>query len=228
MRPSPPTRALREHPDIDQLKRQAKELREAFTAGEASAIAEANAYYGDADPANFALHDAQLVLARLYGFDSWPKLKAYVDGVTIARLVDAVRSGDVVRVRTMLKSRPELVNMDMAHNNEHRALHYAVLQRASEMVRVLMEHGADARKGIYPHRDATSALTIAAERGYDEIVAIIHGEEQRRRQVGIRLNAAAAPAPDELFQAIASGDEDRTIAMLEANAALVKVRDRYG
>jgi hypothetical protein len=28
------------------------------------------------------LHDAQLVLARSYGFESWPKLKAAVDGVT--------------------------------------------------------------------------------------------------------------------------------------------------
>ena len=37
-------------------------------------------------------------------------------------------------------------------------------------------------KGIYPHRDATSALTIATERGYDEIVAIIREEEQRRRE----------------------------------------------
>lgn len=182
MRPSPPTRALREHPDLHQLKRQAKELLAAFTVGEARAIAEVHAHYRNADPAHFALHDAQFVLARSYGFDSWPKLKAYVDGVTVRRLSDAVRAGDLVQVRALLKARPELVNMDMAHNNEHRALHYAVLGRAPEIVRVLMEHGADARKGIYPHRDATSALTIATERGYDEIVAIIQEEEQRGRE----------------------------------------------
>jgi ankyrin repeat protein len=191
VRPSPPTRALREHPDLHQLKRQAKELLAAFTAREQQAVAEVNAHYRDADPAHFALHDAQLVLARSYGFDSWPKLKAYVDGVTVRRLSDAVRSGDLVQVRTLLKARPELVNMDMAHNDEHRALHYAVLGRMPEMVRMLMEHGADARKGIYPHRDATSALTIATERGYDEIVAIIQEEEQRR---AIAL-LEAEPAP---------------------------------
>ena len=44
-----------------------------------------------------------------------------------------------------------------------------------------MEPGADARKGIWPHRDATSALTIAIERGYDEIVGTIHDAERRRR-----------------------------------------------
>ena len=56
-----------------------------------------------------------------------------------------MRAGDVAQVRAMLKARPELVNMDMAENDEHRALHYAVLGRSVEMVRVLMEHGADAR-----------------------------------------------------------------------------------
>jgi hypothetical protein len=49
--------------------------------------------------------------------------------------------------------------MDMAENNEYRALHYAVLARSPEMVQILMEYGADARKGVYPHREATSALT---------------------------------------------------------------------
>jgi ankyrin repeat protein len=212
----PPTRRLREHPDLDQVKRQAKELLAAFAAGEADAVAEVNAHYSDADRATFALHDAQLVLARSYGFDSWPKLKAYVDGVTVRRLADAVRAGDLVQVRAMLKARPELVNVGI---DNYAVLHYAVLDRAPEMVRVLMEHGANAREGVYPHRDATSALTIASDRGYDEIVAIIKQEEQRRRDAKSGLDAA--PAPDELFQAIASGDNERAIAMLEANPALI-------
>ena len=101
-----------------------------------------------------------------------------MDDVTVARLAGAVRSGDVGHVRAMLDARPELVRMDTAENDERRALHYAVLDRAPEMVRVLMAYGADARQGIYPHRDATSALTIASDRGYDDIVAIIQEEEQ--------------------------------------------------
>ena len=90
MKKSVPTRVLPKHPDLDQLKRQAKELLEAFRAGETDAVGEVNAHYRDANPATFALHDAQLVLARSYGFDSWPKLRARVDGVTLARLADAV------------------------------------------------------------------------------------------------------------------------------------------
>jgi ankyrin repeat protein len=223
-----PTRALREHPDLDQLKRQAKELLEAFIAGEQDAAAEVSAHYRDADAANFALHDAQLVLARSYGFDSWPKLKAYVDGATVQRLADAVRAGDAAQVRAMLKARPELVHMDMAGNDEHRALHYAVLHRAPEMVLLLMEHGADARKGIYPHRDATSALTIAIERGYGEIVAIIQEEEQCRRAAMNGSNTAAAPAPDKLYNAIERGDNSAAIAMLEAEPGAIHSCNRDG
>ena len=82
-----PTRQLRERPDLAQLKRQAKELLEAFLSSEKSTVAEVNRFYPDCDAAEFALHDAQLVLARSYGYDSWPKLRAHVDGVTVKYLM---------------------------------------------------------------------------------------------------------------------------------------------
>src|SRR5215813_1392735 len=106
MSKSLPTRVMRENPDLNQLKRQAKELLKAFLGGQPDAVAEVNAHYRGADPASFALHDAQLTLARAYGFDSWPKLKAYVDGVTIKWLAEAVRAGDLEHVRAMLNARP--------------------------------------------------------------------------------------------------------------------------
>ena len=153
LRKHPPTRTLAEHPDISQLKRQAKELLKAFAAGEANAIAEVDTHFHGASATTFALHQAQLVVARSYGFDSWPKLKAYADGVTVRRLVDAVRAGEIETVRSMLSARPELVHLDVSENDEHRALHHAVLGRHAEIVRLLMHYGADARKGIWPHRD---------------------------------------------------------------------------
>ena len=228
MRQNPPTRKLREHPDLDQLRRQAKELLQAFLAGEAGAAAEVKAHYRGARTSQFALHDAQLVLARSYGFESWPKLKAYVDGATAKRLAELVRAGDLARVRAMLKARPELVNMEMSYGDEHRPIHYAVMNRSPEMARLLMQHGADARRGIDPHRDATTALTIAIERGYDEIVAIIQDEEQRRRKAMSASNTAVTSRQDELSEAIARGDEARAMAMLEADPSLVHACDRDG
>src|SRR5580700_5907980 len=173
-------RRMRQHPDLEQLKRQSKELLAAFRAADTAAVNEITAFYDDPRPATFALHDAQLVIARSYGFDSWPKLKAYVDGATIRRLVEAVSAGDIVHVRAMLKARPELANMTVSYGDEHRAIHFAVMHRWPEIVRLLMQNGANARAGIDPHRDATSAWTLANERGYQELVSIIEEEENRR------------------------------------------------
>jgi hypothetical protein len=179
-RHSAPTRSLRSHPDLGQLRRQAKELLAAFRKGDADAVAEVHGHYHDADAATFALHDAQLVLARAYGFDSWPKLRAFVDGVTVSRLSDAVRAGHTARVTALLEARPEIINLEGPGGDEHRPLHHAVLAHDADMVRLLMAHGADARVGIYPHRVPTTALAIATERGYEEIVAIIRDAEDRR------------------------------------------------
>ncbi len=217
----PPTRRLPEHPDLAQLRRQAKELRKAYLSGDPEAAATVGAHFRDPDSADFALHRAQLVLARAYGFESWPKLKAHVDGVNVAGLAEAVRVGDVDRARVILEVRPELVNMEMAEDNSHRALHYAVLERSRDMVRLLMTHGADARQGIYPLRDATSPLIIATERGYDEIVAIIREEEARREAVAVELetvsNQAAEPDPlssEPLADAVRRDDPEALAQLL--------------
>ena len=198
---------MRKRPDLDQLKRQSKELLAAFRTADAAAVNEVNASYDDPQGATFALHDAQLVIARSYGFDSWPKLKAYVDGVTIGRLVEAVRSGDIASVRKMLKARPELANMAVSYGDEHRAIHYAVMHREPEITRLLMRKGANARAGIHPHRNATSAWTLARERGYDDVAGIIEEEEKRRATAAHEPTSAPAGEVDDAERtAVANGD----------------------
>ncbi len=213
-----PTRRMREHPDLDQLKRQAKELLHAFLAGEPKATAEVHAHYTRADRAAFALHDAQLVLARSYGFESWPKLKAYVDGVTIRRLAAAVRAVDLAQARGMLDTRPELANMAMSYGDEHRPIHFAVMHRSPEMVRLLMQHGASAREGIDPHRPATTAWMLAKDRGYDEIVAIIEDEEHRQKSP-----AGEPQQPEEV-----RGDEESRDAVAQGNIEWLRARHAAG
>lgn len=213
-----PTRRMREHPDLDQLKRQAKELLRAFLAGEPEASAEVHAHYSRAERGAFALHEAQLVLARGYGFESWPKLKAYVDGVTVRRLAGAVRAGDLAQARGMLDTRPELANMAMSYGDEHRPIHFAVMNRSAEMVRLLMQHGASARAGIHPHRDATTAWTIAKDRGYDEIVAMIEDEERRQ----------TPPAGEAQEEQETRDDEEARAAVAEGNIEWLRARQAAG
>jgi ankyrin repeat protein len=225
---SAPARRLPSQPNLEQLKKQAKELLESYRAGAPSAAAEVSVYERKPDAANFALKDAQRVLARAYGFPSWPKLKAFVDGVTIARFAEAAQAGDIVQVRTMLAARPELVGMDWAENDEHRALHYAVLRRDVPMVKLLMEAGADARKGIWPNRDATAALTLARDREFFDVVAVIEEEEQLRRVEMSCPNAMVSPEQDQISAAILHGDTATAMRLLEADLSLIQACDRGG
>ncbi len=218
-RTHPPTRVMRENPDIDQLRRQARELLEAYRAQSPDAVLEVEAYHRTATPATFALHDAQFVLARSYGFESWPKLKAGVEGVTTKRLHDAVKKGDLEAVRALLARRPEIVDLlpGGPSGSEIRALHIAVMARDVEMTRLLLEAGADTRDGIWPNRDATSPRTIAEERGYDEIVALMTAQEEKR---GARSVNAHGDGVRRLRDAMMTGGEEAVIAVFESEAGL--------
>jgi len=223
-----PARRLPKQPSLEQLRKQAKDLLEQYRAGGPAAVAEVRQFERRPDPAAFDLNDAQRVLARAYGYQSWPKLKAFVDGVNIARLAEAVQAGDAAQVRVLLNARPELIGMDMSANDEHRALHFAVLRRDRAMVKLLMEAGADARKGIYPHRDATSALTIANDREYRDIVAVIEEEERVRREEMSCPNATISPVQDQIDRAIRQGDNPAAIGLLRADGSLIQACGRDG
>ena len=78
---------LPERPNIDHLKKQAKDLLRLYEAGDPGAFARFReslpAAAGKADAAIAALglklHDAQSCIAREYGLPSWQNLRNYVD-----------------------------------------------------------------------------------------------------------------------------------------------------
>jgi ankyrin repeat protein len=74
-----PTFPLPERPDLGQLRNLARELQRKVRAGDPAALAladQATAVRG------YALSAAQLVLARRYGFASWPRLRRHVEVIT--------------------------------------------------------------------------------------------------------------------------------------------------
>jgi ankyrin repeat protein len=216
------TRTLPARPSLVQLRKQAKELLKSYRAREHAAVTEVERFERTPDPAHFALADAQCVLARAYGFPSWTALKQHVDGLSVQAFCAAVDAGDVASARRLAKTRPELVSLSPdGEFGERIALHAAVLNRDAEMTRALMELGSDARKGIWPHRSATTAHAIARDRGYDEIVAIIEQEEERRRQEMSSPGATVSSKTDEIHKAILQDRCEEAIRLLESDLSLV-------
>lgn len=85
-----PRRGLPGNANLEQLKNGAKSFQRAVRAGDAGAaevVREFHPRLADAQPGSpelngFTRTDAQLVVARQFGFPSWPKLKAHLELVT--------------------------------------------------------------------------------------------------------------------------------------------------
>ena len=83
-------RELSARPNLDQYKKQAKELLKAWNAGDPAAVARLREYHphfsiasdADVQPPTLTLADAQFVVAREHGFDSWPKFARQIEAST--------------------------------------------------------------------------------------------------------------------------------------------------
>jgi len=106
--PSPkPSRHFPVHPNLDQLKHQAKDLLRAIRGGDPDALAELCEHPSKPiDPAAVRLADAQFVLARSYGLPSWARL------VTACSMTDAIQRGDAEAVRALVLRDPRLLVED--------------------------------------------------------------------------------------------------------------------
>jgi ankyrin repeat protein len=93
------TRPLPERPNLRHLKDQAKDL---LKTGAASSLA-----------------DAQFKIARLYGFASWPKLKAHVESFEeIEQLKQTIDANDVARVKSMMTRNPALHRAPLGYGKD--------------------------------------------------------------------------------------------------------------
>jgi ankyrin repeat protein len=87
--------SLPERPDLGQLRRRAKELRDAARSGDAAAVQRFARHYQSARNEAVSLAAAQLVIARELGFSSWPRLKAAIDDAASGRGVPAFVAASV-------------------------------------------------------------------------------------------------------------------------------------
>jgi ankyrin repeat protein len=111
--------SLPERPDLDQLRRQAKELRDAAREGDPGAVERFARQHPNAAGGSVTLAAAQLVVARELGFTSWPQLKAAVEAHAAApeRLAEvfvaASVEGRVREAESIRKAAPDIAGYSL-------------------------------------------------------------------------------------------------------------------
>jgi ankyrin repeat protein len=129
-------RPLPDRPDLRHLKAQAKDL---FKAGTATSIA-----------------DAQFQIARLYGFASWPKLKAHLESLEeTGQLKQAIDRNDIERVQTMMTRNPALHRAPLGYGKDGPLTWVAECRVPWEppsparlaMAKWMIENGSDVHQG---------------------------------------------------------------------------------
>jgi ankyrin repeat protein len=169
-----------ERPNLEQLKHQAKDLLHSARAGEAAALARFRilpAFSNTPDAgiarAALALHDAQSVIARENGFDSWNALRDHVEDRTLAfdaavdQFIEAATSGRGDRAERLLELHPGIARA---------SLHTALLLGDSEM--------AAARLA----QDVSLATAHGGPRGWAPLHYVCYtsvGARTRRREEGL-------------------------------------------
>ncbi len=130
------TRTLPDRPNLRHLKDQAKDL---WKAGSAR-----------------SLSDAQLQIAREYGFPSWPKLKAHLASLEEAgQLKDAIDSNNLPAVQSMMLRNPALHQAPLGYAKdgpltwvaECRVPYVRPNQTRLAMAKWMIDNGSDVHQG---------------------------------------------------------------------------------
>lgn len=194
--PAPATAKLPARASLEHLRNEAKQRLKAIRTQDSAA----------------RLADAQLAVAREYGFPSWRRLKAHVDARNDLglQLIEAVRTGDAKTMRRILDSHPELVDtttrLDQrvrpSDTRAMRLIHLAIAESKIDALRLLIERGADLN---VRNHDGRLPLHDCFELNHDDYAKIL-------------LDAGAEP---DVCAAAAYGMHDklRAILMSDPNQA---------
>ncbi|AIE86801.1 ankyrin repeat domain-containing protein [Fimbriimonas ginsengisoli] len=133
--------------DVRQLRIQAKELLRALHELAPEALELARLHDPTLVPANARLNDAQRLVARKHGYESWPKL---VDEVELPILKErfrlAVEAGDEAGLSRLLRSKPSLrriVNEPLFSFDAPAFVRASHHSNADKLLPILAKYGAD-------------------------------------------------------------------------------------
>jgi hypothetical protein len=204
------SRRLPPSPNLEQLKKQAKSLLKRQQAADSEALARIrenrprgrNLSEEQAAGSPFALADAQLVIAREYGFASWSKLRSHVKSLeaasstaeAVASLRDAAGRGDLARLNALLDAHPELID-ERGGEGVRTPLHQAVFGNREAAVKLLLERGANPNSRC--EGDNAYPLHFAVEKHRFPTIRLLveHGADNVRDDPKTSIDATSGYTP---------------------------------
>ena len=246
-------RTLPERPSLEQLRKQAKDLLRAARAADAAALARLGAVVPGITrhwlPKDAKLSDAQLTIAREYGFPSWPQLARHVESLSgvAAGLKPLIRPIELRPGRTWTLSDGSMASTDdvfamfqatragdfatvkrlvsrapalaTVEYNYTPPIHFAVREGHRDITAFLIEHGADV--GAYrSYPFGEALLTYAEHHGHAEVADLLKATLLRKYNIASGTQAILTAAKD--------GDLSRVQQELERDPALARVGNETG
>jgi len=194
-----PARHLSAHPNLEQYKKQAKDLLKGCKVGDPEALRRIQAHYPRV--AKLTLAAAQFVIAREHGFDSWPKFAKQIMTLTgddplraaWKSAEDAVVAGDVPTLERLLR--------------EHKQMFRTERPQSSWLCGLTPDYSAaDARSIIVRNHDFESWDQFAS---YAEV---------------LKHSKSAVAQFERAVDAIVIGDADSLEQLLRHNPDLIRAR----
>jgi ankyrin repeat protein len=199
------------HPNLEFYKKQAKALRKGFAAGDPAVAARVRAQLPRRRGPGLSLSDAQHVIARELSFESWPRLKKYIEALTAP-----------------VPNRRRLLNTDLSYNQERADALLEVLRDglpgALELVRELHPHytgASDADLRAVRLNAADARLIYARDHGCDSWDDFVRHLEAVRHGRSVEPFLTA-------FQAIQAGDMGALASVLRDEPSLVNAGGTNG
>ena len=139
--------ALPSRPNLEMQRKRAKNLLRAASSGDADALRRIRALHprppaGD----SLTLADAQLVVARGYGFESWAAMRRKIDSLTktpLEQFVSGLHAGDKEQVRALLEAHAEVRAAVNGSGGPFGGRPAMAARKNLPLLDVLIEYGAD-------------------------------------------------------------------------------------
>lgn len=144
------SRGLPANPHLDVPKKQARQLLQFCKQSVADALERIRLRHpkfhntpNETLAKNVKLADAQLVIAREYGFTTWAQLKERITGNTAAHLIDkAIRANDGAALTQLLTAYPNLLHVPVTSGNWGPPMSHAANLDRLQMVQLIASLGA--------------------------------------------------------------------------------------